>query len=64
MHGGREYDPRWGHRMRGEGEYAQMIAKRFKLAIKRLGLATQSEPLRCDLFSKPPQAGDQLSLFE
>ncbi|WP_120635548.1 PA0069 family radical SAM protein [Ruegeria sp. EL01] len=64
MHGGREYDPRWGHRMRGEGEYAEMIAKRFKLTVKRLGLATQSEPLRCDLFSKPPQAGDQLSLFE
>ncbi|NVO55387.1 PA0069 family radical SAM protein [Rhodobacteraceae bacterium B1Z28] len=63
MHGGREYDPRWGHRMRGEGEYAQMIAKRFKLAVKRLGLDTHSEPLRCDLFTKPPQAGDQLSLF-
>ncbi len=63
MHGGREYDPRWGHRMRGEGEYAEMVAKRFKLAVKRLGLATRSDPLRCDLFSKPPQAGDQLSLF-
>lgn len=64
MHGGRDYDPRWGHRMRGEGEYAEMIAKRFRLAIKRLGLATQSQPLRCDLFSRPPQAGDQLSLFQ
>jgi len=63
MHGGRDYDPRWGHRMRGEGEYAEMIAKRFKLAVKRLGLRTQSPPLRCDLFAKPPQAGDQLSLF-
>lgn len=63
MHGGRDYDPRWGHRMRGEGEYAGMVAKRFKLAVKRLGLATQSAPLRCDLFAKPPQSGDQLSLF-
>ena len=63
MHGGREYDPRWGHRMRGEGEYAQIIAKRFRLATKRLQLSTRTTPLRCDLFERPPQAGDQLSLF-
>ncbi|MGI9370239.1 MAG: PA0069 family radical SAM protein [Ruegeria sp.] len=58
MHGGRDYDPRWGHRMRGEGVYADMISKRFKTAVKRIGLATKTEPLRCDLFAKPPQAGD------
>ncbi len=63
MHGGRDYDPRWGHRMRGEGEYADMIARRFRLACKRLGLAERSPPLRTDLFAKPAQAGDQLSLF-
>ncbi|CUH48583.1 PA0069 family radical SAM protein [Ruegeria atlantica] len=63
MHGGRDYDPRWGHRMRGEGEYAGLVAKRFKLAVKRLGLATRTPPLRCDLFSRPAQAGDQLTLF-
>ena len=63
MHGGRDYDPRWGQRMRGEGEYAEMIARRFKLACARLGLAERAAPLRCDLFAKPAQAGDQLSLF-
>ncbi len=63
MHGGRDYDPRWGHRMRGEGEYAGLIAKRFSLALRRLGLASQTPPLRCDLFAKPAQAGDQLTLF-
>ncbi len=63
MHGGRDYDPRWGHRMRGEGVYAELIAKRFKTAVKRLGLATKTPPLRCDLFARPAQAGDQLSLF-
>ncbi|WP_142633594.1 PA0069 family radical SAM protein [Ruegeria faecimaris] len=63
MHGGRDYDPRWGHRMRGEGEYAEMVAKRFSLAVKRLGLATRTPKLRCDLFDIPPQAGDQLTLF-
>ncbi len=63
MHGGRDYDPRWGHRMRGEGVFAEMIAKRFKAALKRLDLATETQPLRCDLFCCPAQAGDQLSLF-
>ncbi|MES0824265.1 PA0069 family radical SAM protein [Ruegeria sp. SCP11] len=63
MHGGRDYDPRWGHRMRGEGEYAGLIAKRFALAVKRLGLATRTSALRCDLFERPAQVGDQLSLL-
>ncbi len=63
MHGGRDYDPRWGHRMRGEGIHAELIAKRFKSATRRLGFAAEPPPLRCDLFSVPPQPGDQLSLF-
>lgn len=63
MHGGRDYDPRWGHRMRGEGEYAQMIGRRFDAACKRLGLAQRAPDLRRDLFRIPPQAGDQLALF-
>ncbi|MGD9863568.1 MAG: PA0069 family radical SAM protein [Pseudodonghicola sp.] len=63
MHGGRDYDPRWGHRMRGEGDYARMIGQRFKAAARRLGLDGKVVPLRCDLFRVPPQRGDQLSLF-
>ncbi|MFW8592898.1 PA0069 family radical SAM protein [Cribrihabitans neustonicus] len=63
MHGGRDYDPRWGHRMRGEGRYAEIIAQRFRAACKRLGLAEKSPGLRCDLFAVPPQPGDQLALF-
>jgi len=63
MHGGRDYDPRWGHRMRGEGEYARMIGERFKAAARRVGLEAPSAPLRCDLFAVPPRPGDQLSLF-
>ncbi|KIC19220.1 PA0069 family radical SAM protein [Leisingera sp. ANG-DT] len=63
MHGGRDYDPRWGHRMRGEGRYAEMIAQRFKAACKRLGLQERTGPLRSDLFARPPQPGDQLALF-
>ena len=63
MHGGRDYDPRWGHRMRGEGRYAEMIAQRFKATCKRLGLRERTAELRCDLFKRPPQPGDQLALF-
>ena len=63
MHGGRDYDPRWGHRMRGEGEYAEVIARRFRAACRRLGLTEKSPPLRCDIFARPPQSGDQLALF-
>jgi DNA repair photolyase len=62
MHGGRDYDSRWGHRMRGEGRYAEMIAQRFTNAARRLGLDTIPPPLRCDLFEVPPQAGDQMRL--
>ena len=63
MHGGRDYDPRWGHRMRGEGEYAEMIGQRFKAAARRVELDQRTAALRCDLFAVPAQAGDQLSLF-
>ncbi|THD73505.1 PA0069 family radical SAM protein [Thalassobius vesicularis] len=63
MHGGADYAARWGHRMRGEGHYARMIADRFAVAARRLGLDAPQPPLRCDLFRPPPKAGDQLSLF-
>ena len=63
MHGGKEYASDWGHRMRGSGSYAEMIAQRFDLAAKRLGLDRAQPKLRCDLFKPPPQKGDQLDLF-
>ncbi|MEO0632954.1 MAG: PA0069 family radical SAM protein [Pseudomonadota bacterium] len=66
MHGGRDYDARWGHRMRGTGVYAEMVAHRFDLTVKRLRLKTRLQPMRCDLFQPPvaprtPTA--QLDLF-
>ena len=63
MHGGKDYDARWGHRMRGEGHYAALIAARFRAAARRLGLAEAQPGLRCDLFAVPGRAGYQLSLF-
>ncbi len=63
MHGGKDYDAQWHKRMRGEGPYAQMIAQRFDLAVKRLGLSTLSPPMRCDLFRAPGADSAQLDLF-
>ena len=63
MRGGKDYDPQWSTRMKGTGPYAEMLAHRFRMAIKRLGLNQQSKPLITAKFRKPPRSGDQLSLF-
>ena len=63
LHGGRDYDPAFGTRMRGQGLWAELIHRRADLARKRLGLTEGLPPLRTDLFRAPPRAGDQLSLF-
>ena len=63
MHGGKLYDARWHHRMRGTGHYAEMVAQRFELAVKRFGLKTAAPPMRTDLFRKPVMPNTQLSLF-
>ena len=63
LHGGKDYDPEWGQRLTGEGEFAELMAHRFAIATKRLGLAQELPPLRTELFSPPPRPGDQLSLF-
>jgi DNA repair photolyase len=64
MHGGRDYDPQFGRRMRGEGLWAELIGQRFRREIRALGLAETLPPLRSDLFAPPPRPGDQLNLFQ
>ncbi len=63
MRGGKDYDANWSTRMKGTGPYAEMMARRFHMAVKRLGLNQESRPLCVTKFRKPPAAGDQLSLF-
>lgn len=63
MRGGRDNDPRFGTRMRGQGEYAALIAKRFQNACRRHGLPRPSPPLRTDLFAPPARSGEQLALL-
>jgi DNA repair photolyase len=67
IRGGRDNDPRFGTRMTGTGEYAELIARRFEIACRRLGLNGEDRGTRarreldCSRF-RPP-AGPQLQLF-
>ncbi len=63
MRGGADYDAEWGKRMRGEGIYSDLIARRFTIAGNRLGLGRKLAPLTLTRFAPPPRSGDQLSLF-
>ena len=58
LRGGRDNDPNFGSRMRGSGTFAELIAKRFALAVRRLGLDDhRSAPLDTSRF-RPPRAND------
>jgi len=62
--GGRLNDPRFGHRMRGEGPYAALLAARFEAACRRFGIAAGRGPsLDCSRFVRDPRAPDQGDLF-
>jgi DNA repair photolyase len=65
IRGGRDNDPRFGARMRGQGPYADLIRKRFRLACRRLGLnAQRNAPLDTTRFRPPAKAGPlQLDLI-
>ncbi|GAB2185576.1 PA0069 family radical SAM protein [Roseibium sp. LAB1] len=63
MRGGKDYDAKWGERMRGRGPYADQIAKRFSLAAKRLGLNLRRRKLNTEAFVQPQKGGVQLDLF-
>jgi len=64
MRGGRDNDPRFGSRMRGEGEFAELIRQRFTVASKRLGFARgRDAALDCARFVAPRPASPQGELF-
>lgn len=67
MHGGEEYKAEFFDRMRGTGQYAEMLGQRFHIATKRLGLTHERRALTTGLFTRPiePIFGDenQLRLF-
>jgi DNA repair photolyase len=63
LRGGRDYDPEWGKRQRGEGPYARLISDRFARACRRLGLDKPRLPLDCTQFRRPLDVGGQRDLF-
>src|SRR5215475_12187027 len=63
MRGGRDYDSKWGTRMKGTGPMAWMIGRRFEIACEKLGLNKRRSKLTIEHFVKPKRSGQQLSLF-
>lgn len=63
MRGGKDYRAEFTTRLAGQGEFARLLAHRFKLTCRRLGLTRELPPLDSTQFRVPPRAGDQLSLF-
>jgi DNA repair photolyase len=63
MRGGKDYDSDWHKRGRGTGPYAELIARRFQMAAKRLGLNREKRPLVLNRFRRPVQLGEQLALL-
>lgn len=62
--GGRLNDPRFGHRMRGEGPYARLMSARFAAACRRFGFEAGRGPdLDCSRFVRDPRAPRQHDLF-
>jgi DNA repair photolyase len=63
LHGGRDYEAEFGLRQRGRGPFAEHIALRFRLALKRLGMNERKLELSTGLFVRPQLPGTQLSLL-
>jgi DNA repair photolyase len=71
LRGGRDNDGRFGHRMRGQGRYAELIRQRVDIARRRHGLDREAPALDTGRFRPPAAPGappvapsqSQLDLF-
>jgi DNA repair photolyase len=68
LRGGRDNDPNFGSRMRGQGEFAELLSKRFAIAKRRIGYAERDRMLRnasldTSRFRVPQPVTGQLPLF-
>jgi DNA repair photolyase len=61
--GGALYDDRFGHRMRGRGPYAEMLRRRFEVALHRHGLTKKGFAFDMSHFVRPTTPKRQLTLF-
>ncbi len=62
MRGGRENDPQFGSRFRGQGIFAKLLAQRFQIACERMGFNHEHVQLDTSKFIRPNLSGQQ-SLF-
>ena len=64
LRGGRDNDPRFGHRMRGQGPWADLLRRRFEETCRRTGLQRgRRPPLETSLFRPPNRAPGQMELW-
>jgi len=64
MRGGRDNDPAFGARMRGSGEFAALLRRRFDIACKRFGLNAGQRGTSLDTtIFRAPRLDGQLGLF-
>jgi DNA repair photolyase len=58
MRGGRDNDPRFGSRMKGQGVWGELMSQRLRAAIRRLGLNNDKRELDLGAFRPPSPQGD------
>ncbi len=63
LRGGRDNDPRFKMRMKGQGAYADIMHQRFKKLSKKLGYSTRKYDLDSSQFKPPGAPLNQLPLF-
>jgi DNA repair photolyase len=64
LRGGRDNDPRFGHRMRGHGPWAELLRRRFDESCRRAGLGKhRGNPLSTAFFRPPSRNPGQMELW-
>ena len=64
LRGGRDNDPNFFSRMRGQGPWADLLRTRFEIAAKKYGLRQAKFALRTDLFVPPAGRPDAAALID
>lgn len=62
MRGGRDNDPEFFRRFRPQGPWADLMRSRFRIGLKRAGIANERIELDCTQF-RPPALDGQLDMF-
>jgi DNA repair photolyase len=64
LRGGRDNDSRFGHRMRGQGPWAELLRKRFEASCRKNDLVSgRVSPLSADKFRPPNRSPGQMDLW-